>query len=869
MADHPFDTLLASLPRTHTAALGTAFEGVAMWLLRTAPAYRDRVTQVWRWDEWPGRWGPDSGIDLVAETIDGDLWAVQAKGYDEAASLGYRDLSTFFAACTRRFRLPGTPAGDRRFAAGLLISSAGTLGAKARAHMDASPIPITHVLRDGLRGAAVTWPTDAGALAPDAPGAAHAPCTPLPHQIAARDDVCACLATSDRAQLLMACGTGKTLTALWIAEALCARRTLILVPSLALARQTVQAWARTAASPFHLLVVCSDESVADRDELEVTPAELGVPATTDADQVRAAMENLGDDARQVIVATYQSAGLIHAAQAAGAPRVDLMLCDEAHRMTGTGPFARALDDGFIGADKRVHMTATPRTFTRAVTRAAQAADVDVASMDDVARFGPVAHRLSFGQAISDDLLADYQVMVIGVDDRDVARMAQRGTVIDHPSGDARTLAAGIGVLRAMEGEDLRRVISFHGSVAKARRFAEGLPGLARDMGAAAPVHGDHVSGLMRTDARERRIARLRDPQGDERVLMANARCLTEGVDVPDVDGIAFIDPKSSEIDIIQAVGRAIRKGDGRPGTIILPVLIPDGADVEEILAGSAFRHIWAVLRALRAHDPMLGEELDALRRTLGSRTASINLPAKIRVHLPADVPEGFADALSARLIQAATSSWNEWHARLERYVQEHTSARAHTKAVYEGHKLGNWIDVQRRAYAEGSLDEDRRRRLEALPGWTWDTYAEAWDAMFACLADWVQTHGDALVPRRAVHQGRTLGQWVSTQRGQRLGHKMTPDRARRLESLPGWSWDPAGDAWDAAYRLLCEWAASEGHARVPQHDTYRDVRLGAWVNTQRARHGRGQLPAERAQRLEAVPGWAWSALDQRGAPTER
>lgn len=858
MATHPFDSLIASLPRDTTKALGDAFEKVAMWFLRTDPEYRLLVKQVWLWDEWDGRWGTDTGIDLVVEDFDGELWAVQAKGYAADGSLSYGDLATFFSACSRRFTLDGI---ERQFAMGLLISSAETLGAKALDHMGSSSVPIALAMRDRLRSSDVEWPATIEAIASNRAAERPKPKGPRPHQAQAIRDTVACLADNDRAQLLMACGTGKTLTAMWIAEDLQAERILILVPSLALVRQTLGAWSQNASTSFRLLTVCSDDTVATGDELRFGRAELGVPTTTDPAVINRFMSAPG---RQVVISTYQSSDVLRAAQSLGAPRFDLMLCDEAHRMTGpaSGPFAQALDDEVIGANKRLHMTATPRTFTANVRKQAAAADTEIASMDDEEKFGPVAHRLTFGQAIADGLLSDYQVLIIGVTDGQVAEMANEGTFIQHAARDARTLSAQVGLLRAMAREDLRRVITFHSAVATAKRFAKMLPETAEWLGERAPdgvIVGEHVSGEMTTGERERHIRRLRDPRDGERVVVTNARCLTEGVDVPAIDGVGFIDPKSSEIDIAQAVGRAIRKSGDKIGTIVLPVLVPEGADSDEVLSDSAFRHVWSVIRALRAHDEALGEELDSIRRSLGSRTVSAKVPGKIVIDLPVGVPEGFGKALEAKIVDSTTASWEEWFGLLEEWVHEHGSARPPQDCVYGDKQLGQWVSVQRREYNRGRISPERSRRLETLVGWDWDPFTTAWDQMLECLREWVTLQGPAhAIPWNQVYRGENLGDWVIKQRKARSKGRLSPSRMARLEQIPGWTWRAKSeDAWEASIAAVRAWVELHGHGRVPLGAHHDGKRIGTWVARQRRAYRQGNLSHSRVSQLEAITGWTW------------
>ena len=245
--------------------------------------------------------------------------------------------------------------------------------------------------------------------------------------------------TTDRGQLIMACGTGKTLAAMWISERLDAKRTLILVPSLSLLEQTLREWNANATKPFDYLAVCSDETVAEKDEFVAHTSELGLPVTTDPDRIAAFLRRRG---RRVVFATYQSSPQIAAAYSGRTPRFDLAVADEAHRCTGLvgSEFTTILDPDRIKAKRRLFMTATPRIYTRRVRReVGKVDDLEIASMDDVDVFGPELHRLNFGASIERDLLSDYQVVVVGVSDSEYRRWAVFG---QGPHRRTRALAGG-------------------------------------------------------------------------------------------------------------------------------------------------------------------------------------------------------------------------------------------------------------------------------------------------------------------------------------------------------------------------------------------------------------------------------------------
>ena len=284
------------------------------------------------------------------------------------------------------------------------------------------------------------------------------------------------------------------------------------------------------------------------------------------------------------------------------------------------------------------MTATPRYFKEHVKRRAAELEFELVSMDDAHVFGPEFHVLTFHEAISakpEPLLTDYQVVVIGVTDREAKAWAEQATLVRTAEGlstDARTLAAQIGLAKAMQKYDLRKLITFHSSVAKAARFVDAtrrdslpgvIPHLTRSARPSGKLWTKHISGHTPAGQRATLLKGLGHLPEDTRGILSNCACLGEGVDVPVLDGVAFIDPKRSMVDIIQAVGRVIRKAAGKQlGTIVIPVFIDETEDADHVLSQSAFEPVWQVLKALRAHDRRLADELDQLRLSLGSWSES-------------------------------------------------------------------------------------------------------------------------------------------------------------------------------------------------------------------------------------------------------
>jgi superfamily II DNA or RNA helicase len=851
-----FSDLLTTLDPGDSYRRGKQFEHVAKWFLFNEPEYGSRIKKVWLWDEWPGWWGKEAGIDLVAEDRDGQLWAVQAKVYDPKYRVTKADIDTFLSESSRKV-----------FSYRLLIATTDGLGSTARRTIDAQEKPVHLVLLTDLLDTAVSWPASVVNLRPSPkPKTAK----PRDYQREAIRDVIKGFTKSDRGQLIMACGTGKTLTSLFIHEKLGCQRTLVLVPSLSLLKQTMKVWRVNAKAEFDALPACSDETVVkDPDSVVSTTREVGVPVTTDPGEIATFLRKRGP---RVIFSTYQSSPRVAAALAQGrVPGFDLVVADEAHRVAGpaSSDFGTVLDAKAIKAKHRLFMTATPRYFTGRVLKAAQAADLEVASMDHEPRFGAVLHRLSFGEAIERDLLTDYQVAVVAVDDATYREYAEKGTRVrldEKTKTDARTLAGQIGLAKAMRKYDMHRMISFHSRVSRAREFAAELPAVIAWMPARQRPKGklwaDYASGEMTAGERHLRLQRLSHLDDGERGLLANARCLAEGVDVPTLDGVAFVDPRRSEVDIVQAVGRAIRLADDKlVGTIVIPVFIDTHTDPEQALDDSAFKPVWDVIKALRAHDEDFGEQIDSLRREMGRRGGVPRLPGKIRLDVPVKVGMEFAEAFDVRLVEQTTASWEFWFGLLERYVEEHGHAGVPDSYSLNGHQVGKWVQKQRTKCTNGTLDADRQARLHQLPGWTWAPHADQWEEGFARLLDYVEHHGDARVSQSYTVDGYQLGGWVGRQRNNFLKGTLGIDRQTRLERLPGWAWYAITDQWEEGFTRLLDYVERHGDARVPQPYTVDGYRLGAWVITQRGNYAKGTLDPDRARRLGELPGWAWDVID--------
>jgi len=590
----------------------------------------------------------------------------------------------------------------------LLIASTDQIGPKAKNVCADQPKPVTRFLLFDFEKSGFEYPSNFSELQTANP---KPPPTPRPHQLEAITKAEHYFKEHDRGQLIMACGTGKTLATLWIKERLEAERTLVFVPSLSLLSQTLREWTNAMKTRFDVLCVCSDETVGRRkeeDALISSSKDIPFPVTSDVQEIARFLKQTGP---QVVFSTYQSSPLITESQKdPSVPTFDLVVADEAHRCavldsTLIRPrkrgfaFSSVLKDTLIRARKRLFTTATPRTYSTSLKKKVEERGIDIASMDDEQVFGRKFYTFSFRQAIERDQLTDYQVVIVGVDKPTILQWIRERELVQTKDGvtDYESLASQIGLIKAIKDYDLKRIISFHSRIKSAKDFSseikESIPLIREEDRPDGDLRSDFVSGEMSAHERRIKMDRLRNLETTSRQLLSNAKCLSEGVDVPALDGVAFIDPKRSQVDIVQAVGRAIRKSEEKTvGTIVLPVFIEEGENAEETIEKSTFEPIWKVLLALKSHDEVLADELDQLRTNLGRKKRTNGgggTPGKIVIDLPAKIFPDLADSLSTLLVEKTTESWHFWFGLLEEYVAREGHARVHIKfKTDDGYLLG-------------------------------------------------------------------------------------------------------------------------------------------------------------------------------------
>ena len=635
--------------------LGTYFEELVRTYLRHEPVYADLYSDVWLLSEVPDELEiskKDTGIDLVARaTGTGDLHAIQCKFYEDDHKVTKKDIDSFFTA-----------SGQKPFSHRLIVVTTNKWTDNAEDSLFNQQPPVSRIELSDLENSQIDWSD----FQPKKSPRFKAKFEPRPHQVKAINRVVDGLAKEDRGKLIMACGTGKTFTSLKIAEELAGKnkRVLFLVPSLALLSQTLTEWTQQSQVPLHCFAVCSDSEVgkkreAHKDIVETFVHELRYPATTNERRLAAAMSTRHDAQHMsVVFSTYQSIEVIEKAQREHElDEFDLVICDEAHRTTGAtfesdseSAFVRVHDPKFIRAKKRLYMTATPRIYADTAKATASQQNVAICSMDDESLYGRELHVISFSEAVELDLLTDYKVIVLTIDEEHVSSRLQNLLKDENNQLKVDDAARIIGCWKALSKQGLRGELTENSSPMKravafcqvieasngkrhkisskqiSSMFQEVVDAYlesADDQGSELRCESKHVDGSMNASQKGEKIDWLKAPSEDNvcRVL-SNVRCLSEGVDVPALDAVLFLSPRSSQVEVVQSVGRVMRKAKGKElGYVVLPVVIPHGMKPHEALSDNkVYKVVWEVLQALRSHDDRFDSfinKVDLMESTAG------------------------------------------------------------------------------------------------------------------------------------------------------------------------------------------------------------------------------------------------------------
>ncbi|GAA8940555.1 hypothetical protein HpSLK36_04190 [Helicobacter pylori] len=641
---------------------GSLFEKISKQFLQEHDSANE-YESIDLWYDWKLRGkGRDKGIDIVIQTTSKEYIAVQCKFHQN--SISYNDISPFLTQLQ-------SGVGEVRFKKGIIISTSNltseALKAIEQIRSTGMGIDIDEITEEDFIYSRIDWEKfDPTKTEDEIPLCDKK--KPRSHQTEAINATKEYFSNpkNARGKLIMACGTGKTYTSLKIMEALDPKITLFLAPSIALLSQTFREYAQEKSEPFYASIVCSDDKVGkskNEDNDDIKFSELPIKPSTRLEDILSTYEKAQkENKRFIIFSTYQSALRIKEAQEAGLKEIDLIICDEAHRTVGAmystnkrddkNAFTLCHSDKNIKAKKRLYMTATPKVYSESSKAKAKEKDNIIYSMDDGEIFGEEIYTLNFERAIALDLLTDYKVIILAVRsenlsgvtnsvNKKISQLKAKGTKLDKKLINNEFVCKIVGTHKGLAKQDLivlddenkedhnlqnqydtapsQRAINFCKSINTSKNIKDSFETimecydeeLKKKSFKNLEISIDHIDGTMNCKERLEKLEELNKFQPNICKVLSNARCLSEGVDVPALDSIVFFDGKSAMVDIIQAVGRVMRKAKRKKrGYIILPIALEESEikNLDEAVNNTNFKNIWKVIKALRSHDPSLVDE---------------------------------------------------------------------------------------------------------------------------------------------------------------------------------------------------------------------------------------------------------------------
>lgn len=691
---------------------GTSFEKLIKMYLENEPKYMALLTNVWMWNEFPYRGNiGDTGIDLVAKTIEGEYWAIQCKFYAEEHEITKGDVDTFLATSSKYFYVDDK---QEKFSYRLIASTTDHYNHVAEDTLANQNPPVGRIGLNDLLESQIDWKKYS--LISEKVYLIDKK-KPREHQKTAISKVVEGFKSNDRGKLIMACGTGKTYTSLRIAEEQLNGKgnVLFLVPSIALASQTLTEWSAQCRYTFNACVVCSDNKASKGDN----SVDLGIPSTTDVERLNEWYIDAVNNNREMnfIFSTYQSIDVVSKFSKKSNVEFDLIICDEAHRTTGVtlsdedeSSFVKVHDNDFIKAKKRLYMTATPKIYGDAAKGKATEVNAELCSMDDEQKFGKEFYKLSFSDAVKQDLLTDYKVLVLAIDEEYVKMELQ--DLLKDENHELR-LDDSVKIMGCWNGlskismfdeqqnflsdpNPMKRAVAFCNRIIDSQKLVEmfkiiqdHVKGEYRtDKDKLVNVDIKHVDGSFNALEKKDRINWLKDDIEDGKCrILTNARCLSEGVDVPALDAVMFLNPRSSMTDIIQSVGRVMRKSEGKKyGYVILPIGVSASEDPDEALNNNEkYKLVWEVLQALRAHDDRFNNTINKIdlnkkkpdqievigigydhkeEQDTGTKTVKVKDDIKKKVQLTLDLKtfDEWKDSIYAKMVKRVGSRmyWEMW-----------------------------------------------------------------------------------------------------------------------------------------------------------------------------------------------------------------
>ena len=818
---------------------GDKFEIFVKLFLETDPTFKKIFKKIYFYEKWEYKWGPvDLGTDLIGETHDNKIWAIQAKCHKPEYSIKKEDIDSFLSDSNRK------NVNNR-----LLIATTNKISNNGYQTIHGQEKPVRLFLLKDFKNINSLNFDYFSKTKKDKIKIKE----PRPYQRKILKLINQGFKKNNKGKVFLPCGTGKTLIALWTNENIKSNLTIVFVPSISLISQTVTEWSQNSTQQFNFICICSDKTVVNKDELNESVIDTFLPSTTNKEDIKNFLKIKG---KKVIFCTYQSSLVL--SKALKDNYIDLIICDEAHRCAGMHDsfYTIPLKDKYFKSKFKIFFTATKKIYSDKIKKSFKANNLISYDMESEV-FGNLFYEMKFSEAIKMKLLSDYDVVILGFKDpKNLKLFSERKLVkLDKKNKtDVGTLTAHLSIIKSIKKYSLRKVITFHSKVENAKSFALDFPKICswlpeKDL-LDIRIWSKHINGMQKSHVREDLLQILGGRKMNEFSMITNARCLSEGIDVPSVNGIVYVEPKQSHIDIIQSVGRAIRKNNNnKKSKIIIPINISNSNDPDIEFQNTSYEKVWNVLKALKSHDDDLKEEIDDFRSNLGQKKTNIKFK-KIIFDLPEEINKSFVDSFKVKLIKQTSDNFYEFVTEVKNYEKKNGDCCVPQKYMSNNIKVGKLVAYYRGKGSKKRLSAEKYSTLDNINGWVWNEIDARWYNFFNLAKDYLNKNNLDNVKQDVVYKGYNIGSWISKQRDlynkikdgktnyERNGKKAIVDvdsftkKLSSFNSIPNWKWS-FPNKWEMHFNAVKEYLTTKKIETLTTKVVFKGLKIGDWVRMQR------------------------------------
>lgn len=836
-----FTTQLSALDNNKEK--GDYFEVLCKYVFKFHPKYQDNTRTAYLFHEIPifmlnaiNIPDKDKGIDMIWENIEGELYAVQCKfRTDTEDTIPWKELSTFAGLTYLADNVKGGIFMTNQDSICKELLNSDKVEKDYGDFWDTLPKYFFKNIRRHFRGKGPkSYNPDK--LRDYQQTIIQRTCDYFDgKELELLNDSQEELTNRRRGKLISACATGKMLMGKWIYKMMGCKKAILAVPSLNLLSQNYYEWISSMKNKPYFLLIGSDM------DPDIKESYKGVMTTTDQEEI---LKKIKKYNKIVVMTTYQSAHLL----CNQGLEFDLCIFDEAHRTVGQkgSEFTHLLYDENINIKNRLFMTATPRVY--------KGKDDTITSMDDIEIYGHTIYEYNTARASTDGWLNPYEILHLYVTVKQMESYIKKNELlrIDGEIKESNNLASAILLLKAMIEHSFNHVITYHNNVTRAKEFCKSLQELLADVDKDNVLEELVILQVDGNDSMKMRRKIFNEFKKSKLAIMCTSRILNEGVNMPIIDCVCFVDARNSVIDIVQCVGRCLRKYEGKGKSY---VLIPNEIDENDL--DGAYKNIWNVVRALCTTDTSLLDEVKAKTLGLvgkgGTRIMSENL---IDVGDNVEIKE-WINGIESRLWESAdmfdvnverVKKWREKNKRFPSQCSKDTEERF----------LGFWIINQRQNYKNNKLSEYKIKKIETIDEWIWKKN-NSFDENFDLFIEFVKNNKKFPSACSNYKKEKVLGTWAQKQIHRYKNNKLSNYKIKKLETIEGWSWK-RNNSFDENYVLLVEFVKNNKKLPSSNSKNNDEKLLYTWVCSLQKRYNAGNLPDDKIEKLEKIDHWKWKIL---------